>query len=159
MTSSFVKGNCTDNQGLTLDGPIKEVPNSLLMRVERERNEQSGDYFFQKLEHNHFTNYVYLLKLHAPEKEARLDMLVNMYNNPLVVHEMHLLLKNTYSENVKDLEGSEEWERWQMIKKVDNWFNETIVPIQNEYEEVSYYDSKSSYVQGLRSILNDIIAQ
>lgn len=154
-----------------MQGPVDKVAEAFSMVIEGLAEGGNSNFFFQQSERNHLKHYIYLLKLHEPEKEVTFDMLLQMYDNPQLVRKMHLKLKETIPKNIGDIEDRDERNHWMIVKQIDEWFNTNLLPkkvragaseveekvTEGEYRgEAAYYDAKAEYVQGLRNILNDI---
>ncbi len=127
----------------------------------------SGNFFFEQAQRNHLKQHIYLLKLHDPDLQPTFGALIDMYNNPTLVHKMHEQLKKTLPKNIDDIEERQERNYWKIIQGIDEWFDLTILPkkergaggenwVTDDLGNVQYYDAKSEHVQGLRNILNDI---
>lgn len=127
----------------------------------------TGNFFFEQAQRNHLKQHIYLLKLHDPELQVSFDMLIDMYNNPNYVHQMHLKLKTRIPENIDSIEEKQERNYWKIIQGIDEWFDLTIIPkverrntgseqLLVKPEAEVFMDAKSEFVQGLRNILNDI---
>ncbi|MEK5209870.1 type IV secretory system conjugative DNA transfer family protein [Psychrobacillus sp. FSL H8-0510] len=130
-------------------------------------SKDGGNFFFEQAQRNHLKHYIYLLKLHDLEKEVTLDMLLDMYNNPQLVHQMHVMLKATIPTMIDEIEDRDERNYWKIVQGIDEWFDLNLLPkvtrsgssMVGEYGddgETLYYDAKEEHVQGLRNILNDI---
>lgn len=130
-------------------------------------SKDGGNFFFEQAQRSHLKQYIYLLKLHDPDKQVTLDMLLDMYNNPQLVREMHVKLKTTFPENYEELEDRDERNYWKIVQGIDEWFDlnllpkktrvgQTEVPERDSEGNELYFDAKEEHVQGLRNILNDI---
>ena len=129
-----------------------------------------GNFFFEQAQRNHLKHHIYLLKMHDPNKDVTFDMLLDMYNDTRKVHEMHMQLKQRFPndyENIDKVERRDEYNYWQILRAIDEWFDKVIVPLEKRngnqmqmvYDDngnVVYMDAESEYVKGLRNILNDI---
>lgn len=129
-----------------------------------------GNFFFEQAQRNHLKHHIYLLKMHDPHKDVTFDMLLDMYNDTQKVRKMHLQLKARFPdgyENIDKVERRDEYNYWQILRAIDEWFDKVIVPLEkrsgnqmqvvyDENGEVAYMDAESEYVKGLRNILNDI---
>lgn len=149
-------------------GPVEKVAEAFAMVMEG-LAEGNTDFFFQQSERNHLKNYIYLLKLHDPNVEATFDMLLQMYDDPNLVHEMHMKLKKTIPPNMEEIEDRDERNHWMIVKQIDKWFDVSIAqktqgihgtPVLVQHGKYRgqplYEDTKAQYVQGLRNVLNDI---
>ena len=127
----------------------------------------SGNFFFEQAQRNHLKQHIYLLKLHDPDLQPTFGALIDMYNNPTLVHKMHEKLKKTLPKDIDGIEERQERNYWKIIQGIDEWFDLTILPqkergaggenwVTDGVGNVQYYDAKAEYVQGLRNILNDI---
>lgn len=127
-------------------------------------SKDGGNFFFEQAQRNHLKHYIYLLKLHDEEKEVTFDMLLDMYNNPQVVRQMHLELKKTIPDKIDQIEDRDKRNYWKIVQGIDEWFDLNLLPQQNRQGfpernddgEIVYYDAKAEHVQGLRNIINDI---
>lgn len=130
-------------------------------------SKDGGNFFFEQAQRNHLKHYIYLLKLHDLDEEVTFDMLLDMYNNPQLVHKMHLRLKKTFPKGYNDFENRDERNYWKIVQGIDEWFDLNLLPKMTrrgpvEVPEIGpngeplYYDAKEEHVQGLRNILNDI---
>ncbi|AQQ55347.1 type IV secretory system conjugative DNA transfer family protein [Planococcus lenghuensis] len=149
-------------------GPVDKVAEVFTQVIAGLNNSQAaGNFFFEQSQRNHLKQHIYLLKLHDPEKNVTLDMLLDMYKNPNLVHKMHVQLKKSLPSNIDDIEDNEERIHWKIIKGVDEWFDLTILPqrersgpgmkdVYTPNGEQQFYDAKAEYVQGLRNILDDL---
>lgn len=154
-----------------MQGPVDKVAEAFSMVIEGLAEGGNSNFFFQQSERNHLKHYIYLLKLHNPDQEVTFDMLLQMYDNPQMVHIMHEKLKETIPKNYMDIEDRDERNHWAIVKQIDEWFNMNHLPKTSKAGGVTspelvqhgeyrgqpiYYDAKAEYVQGLRNILNDI---
>lgn len=127
-------------------------------------SKDGGSFFFEQAQRTHLKHFIYLLKLHEPDKDVTFDMLIDMYNNPRLVHEMHVKLKERIPDNIDSIEDRDTRNYWKIVKGVDDWFDSTIVPKLaknglpelDELQRPIFIDTKTEHVQGLRNILNDI---
>ncbi|PMC36252.1 conjugal transfer protein TraG [Bacillus sp. UMB0899] len=154
-----------------MKGPVEQVAEAFAMVIEGlAEGGDGGNFFFQQSERNHLKHYIYLLKLHDPNKEVTFDMLLDMYDDPQLVRRMHVTLKKTFPENIEAITNRDERNHWNIVKQIDKWFDTNLLPKtsggKNAQAEVVkegefrgdtvFYDAKAEYVQGLRNILNDI---
>ncbi|MFC0273771.1 type IV secretory system conjugative DNA transfer family protein [Metabacillus herbersteinensis] len=152
-----------------MQGPVDQVAEAFAMVIEGlAEGGDSGNFFFQQSERNHLKHYIYLLKLHEPDQEVTFDMLLKMYESPILVRVMHKKLKATIPKDIEQIENRDERNHWEIVKQIDKWFDMNHLPLkakggsvervtEGEYRgEDAYYDAKAEYVQGLRNILNDI---
>lgn len=149
----------------SMNGPVERVANIFTqLIIEMIDSEDGQNYFFEQIQKNHLKQYIYLLKLHEPEKEVTLDMLINMYNHPQSVRKMHVKLKSLLPTNIDDIEDNDERNYWKISKMVSDWFDSNILPIKNrqgfierntEGEEL-YFDVQADRVVGIRTLLNDM---
>jgi len=130
-------------------------------------SKDGGNFFFEQAQRNHLKHYIYLLKLHDPDKEVTFDMLLDMYNNPQVVRAMHVKLKSTMPSDIDAFEDRDDRNYWKIVQGIDEWFDLNLLPKmtragnmnvveRDDKGEALYYDAKAEHVQGLRNILNDI---
>lgn len=110
--------------------------------------------------HEHLFYYLSLLKEHKANQSITIDMLVNMYNDTQLVHIMHKKLKKRIELELPNEHGKvkqhDENDHWQLIKKVDKWFDDAIVPLKDD-EDSRFMDTSEKYIKGLRTLLNDIV--
>lgn len=154
-----------------MKGPVEKVAETFTLVIEGLNESGETNEFFQQSQRTHLKHYIYLLKLHEPEKEVTFDMLLDMYNNSQLVRKMHEKLKKTFPADYENIEDRDERNHWQIVKQIDEWFDVNLVPKtmrtpQGEIPvkvqtgpyrgEVEYYDAKAEFVQGLRNVLNDI---
>lgn len=151
-----------------MQGPVDQVAEAFAMVIEGLAEGGDSNFFFQQSERNHLKHYIYLLKLHEPDKEVTFDMLLNMYESPQLVRQMHVKLKKTIPNDLDSITDRDERNHWEIVKQIDKWFDMNHLPVKSrggaiekvthgEFRgEEQYYDGKSEYVQGLRNILNDI---
>lgn len=150
-------------------GPVDKVAEVFAQILSGLNNSGAGgNSYFEQAQRNHLKQHIYLLKLHDPDKISTLDDLVDMYNNPNLVHHMHEKLKKTIPKGIDLIEERQERNYWKIIQGVDEWFDLTIIEKtekSTQSKEVSfkdanakkqYIDAKAEHVQGLRNILNDI---
>ncbi|MGF9975499.1 type IV secretory system conjugative DNA transfer family protein [Viridibacillus arvi] len=126
-----------------------------------------GNFFFEQAQRTHLKHFIYLLKMHDETKDVTFDMLLEMYENTNKVHEMHQKLKTRFPDNFEDIEDRDERNYWKILKGIDEWFNNNLVPMQERLGQgmvnsrdsngnLIYEDLQEKNVQGLRNILNDI---
>ncbi|NLP52193.1 TraM recognition domain-containing protein [Bacillus sp. RO1] len=155
-----------------MKGPVDKVAEAFAMVIEGlNESGDGGNFFFEQSQRNHLKHYIYLLKLHEPEKEVTFDMLLDMYNNSQLVRRMHVLLKARIPKDIDSIEDRDERNHWKIVQQIDEWFDQNLLPKtirtpqgeitekvqEGEYRgEDKYYDAKAEYVQGLRNILNDV---
>ncbi|PGT82217.1 type IV secretory system conjugative DNA transfer family protein [Bacillus sp. AFS040349] len=138
-----------------MNGPVHDVAEIISMFIKEILNVGDRDGFFAQIERNHLIHYVHLLKLHDPTQEVTFDMLIEMYNNTQLVHEMHVKLKETIPSNIDELDESH---NWKFIQQIDEWFDKNVVSqkeLVNSGESV-YEDVNANYIQGIKHILNDL---
>lgn len=153
-----------------MQGPVDQVAEAFAMVIEG-LAEGGGNDFFKQSERNHLKNYIYLLKLHNPKKEVTFDLLLRMYDNPQLVREIHLELKDTIPKDFDLIENRDERNHWAIVKQIDEWFDMNHIPkvfrvagnavaekvTHGEYRgQDVYVDAQGEYVKGLRNTLNDI---
>ncbi|MGG4409391.1 type IV secretory system conjugative DNA transfer family protein [Niallia taxi] len=153
-----------------MQGPVDQVAEAFAMVIEG-LAEGGGNDFFKQSERNHLKNYIYLLKLYNPEKEVTFDLLLRMYDNPQLVRQMHLELKDTIPPDFDLIENRDERNHWAIVKQIDEWFDMNHIPkvfrvagnavaekvAHGEYRgQDVYVDAQGEYVKGLRNTLNDI---
>ncbi|MEK5071642.1 hypothetical protein [Sporosarcina sp. FSL K6-1508] len=153
---------------LQMEGPVEQVAEKIIKQLLGVTSENgSKDYFFEQAQKNHLKSYIYLLKLHHPEKEVTFDLLMEMYRNPQLVRKMHLELKAISSTEMKEFKHDN---YRKIIKVIDGWFDSNLLPKRtrqgnmevpevNEKGEQLFYDAKEKHVQGLRLLLFDIELQ
>ncbi|WP_084242423.1 type IV secretory system conjugative DNA transfer family protein [Planomicrobium okeanokoites] len=150
-------------------GPVDKVAEVFAQIIAGLNNSgASGNFFFEQAQRNHLKQHIYLLKLHDPDLQPTFETLIDMYNNPNLVHEMHVKLKTTIPKKIDEIEDRQERNYWKIIQGIDEWFDLTILPMkeragngeQQVFDKVTgkaqFFDAKSEHVQGLRNILNDI---
>lgn len=153
-----------------LRGPVDKVAEVFTMVIAG--LSESNNAFFEQAQRNHLKQFIYILKLHDPEKDVTFDDLINMYNDVELVHQMHKELKKEVEKHENFIQNNEytrdEYNQYLIIKGVDEWFTNTIRPYKdNKGGELCYtsgkyrgqpmhYDAESDYVKGLRNILNDL---
>lgn len=150
-------------------GPVDKVAEVFAQIIAGLNNSgASGNFFFEQAQRNHLKQHIYLLKLHDPDLQPTFGTLIDMYNSPNLVRQMHESLKETIPPNIDSIEDRQERNYWKIIQGIDEWFDLTILPVkertgageQQVYDSVTrmaqYYDAKAEHVQGLRNILNDI---
>lgn len=153
-----------------MQGPVDQVAEAFAMVIEG-LAEGGGNDFFKQSERNHLKNYIYLLKLHNPNKEVTFDLLLRMYDNAQLVRQMHLELKDTIPPDFDLIENRDERNHWAIVKQIDEWFDMNHIPkvfrvagnavaekvSHGEYRgQDVYVDAQGEYVKGLRNTLNDI---
>lgn len=57
-------------------------------------------------------------------------MLIDMYNDTNLVHEMHMKLKKHFPSNFEEIEDRDTYNYWQILKGVDKWFDNVVVPLE-----------------------------
>ncbi|MCM3443589.1 MULTISPECIES: type IV secretory system conjugative DNA transfer family protein [Metabacillus] len=154
-----------------MKGPVDKVAETFTLVIEGLNESGETNEFFQQSQRTHLKHYIYLLKLHDPEKEVTFDMLLDMYNNSQLVRKMHEKLKKTFPADYDLIADRDERNHWQIVKQIDEWFDLNLVPktmrtpqgeipikvVTGPYRgETEYYDAKAEFVQGLRNVLNDI---
>jgi len=156
-----------------LKGPVGKVAEVLTAVIEGVGETQ--EYFFQQSQRTHLKNFIYLLKLHDTDFNPTLDDLVNMYNDDMLVKEMHLKLKERIKleKDTTDVTDRDARSRFEILKSLDDWLNRTITPVMQRsgpnmtharemepgskwYGQLLFEDSKSEHVVGLRNILDDM---
>ncbi|MCM3443588.1 MULTISPECIES: type IV secretion system DNA-binding domain-containing protein [Metabacillus] len=144
-----------------MKGPAEHVYESISKLIEG--CIEKGEDFALEIQKMHLKYYIYLLKLHNPEKEVTFDMLLDMYNHPKSVRKMHEDLKEiAVPADYEFLDNEEQRQHWLIIKQLDQWFDENLVlktGISQEgstTDEIEYYDLKAEYVIGIRNSLNTI---
>ena len=146
-------------------GPVDKVAEVFAqVLAELDDSKEGGNFFFQQAQRIHLKQHIYLLKLHNPEKEVTFDMLIDMYNNPQLVRQMHVALKKRIPKDIETIENRDERNYWKIVKNVDEWFDLNLRPKEtrqgtyerDEHNNIVYYDAKAEHVEGLRNILNDI---
>lgn len=146
-------------------GPVDKVAEVFAQVIAGlDDSKTGGSFYFEQAQRNHLKQHIYLLKLHEPNKEVTLDMLLDMYNNPQLVHKMHVALKKTIPSNIDLFEDRDERNYWKIVQGIDEWFDLNLIPKvdkrgmqeRDSNGEILYFDAKEQHVQGLRNILNDI---
>jgi TraM recognition site of TraD and TraG len=134
---------------------------------------ESQEFFFEQSQRSHLKHHIYLLKEHDPEAEVGFEDLINMYNDPQLVAEMHQKLKARIAAmgDPSQIEDRDERNQLLILKGISEWFDMTYVPVEKGFgknaqpdiiKEGRYRgqqrveDKKSEHVVGLRNILNDI---
>lgn len=154
-----------------LQGPTDKVAETFAAVVEGLANSGGGSsFFFQQAQRNHLKHFIYMLKMHEPEKVVTFDMLLDMYNDTSRVREMHVKLKERFPVNYEKIDKvkfRDEYNYWQILKGIDEWFDNVIIPkeertpqgtmkVRDDNNNIVYMDAQAEFVQGLRNILNDI---
>lgn len=155
-----------------MEGPVEQVAETVAMVIDGLNEGGTGNFFFEQSQRAHLKNYIYLLKLHKPGEETTFDMLIDMYNDPQLVHHMHRMLKETFppAETLRTMTDRDEINHWNILRGVDDWFNMNHIPQRDRAGNVMtftadhtkyagediYVDAKAEMVQGLRNILNDL---
>ncbi|KAB2499832.1 conjugal transfer protein TraG [Bacillus cereus] len=155
-----------------LRGPVDKVAEVFAMVIKEIAN--SDDIFFKQAQINHIKHYIYLLKLHSPERTATFDDISRMYEDVEQVRYMHKLLRfriDLLSEVVKSKTAPEERiKEYELAKEVDAWFNHTIqekkdsegktvIHKSGKYQgQPMYYDNKAEHVKELYIILKELSA-
>ncbi|MBU5219454.1 TraM recognition domain-containing protein [Bacillus albus] len=153
-----------------LRGPVDKVAEVFAMVIQG--LSESNNAFFEQAQRNHLKQHIYLLKLHNPQKDVTFDDLISMYDDVERVHRMHKLLKiqveKLYDFVQSGAASRDQKNEYQIIKGIDEWFNNTIcekTAFQGEpavYKSGKYrgqpmhYDREEEYVKGLRNILKDL---
>ncbi|MED2794837.1 DNA translocase FtsK [Bacillus wiedmannii] len=153
-----------------LRGPVDKVAEVFAMVIQG--LSESNNAFFEQAQRNHLKQHIYLLKLHNPQKDVTFDDLISMYDDVERVHRMHKLLKiqveKLYDFVQSGVASRDQKNEYQIIKGIDEWFNNTIcekTDFQGEpavYKSGKYrgqpmhYDREEEYVKGLRNILKDL---
>ncbi|WP_214484486.1 TraM recognition domain-containing protein [Bacillus sp. SM2101] len=152
-------------------GPVHKVAETFTMVIEG-IGEQT-DFFFEQSQRVHLKLYIYLLKLHDLDFIPTFDDLIDMYNNPQVVHHMHVKLKKQIPNDINSIQNKDERNHWKIVKGIDEWFDKSLALAEERrgsvsvkkliedrnspyFNEPMYYDAKAETVVGLRNILNDI---
>lgn len=149
-------------------GPVDKVA-EIFAQVIAGLNESGdgGNFFFEQAQRSHLKHHIYLLKLHDPELDVIFDMLLDMYNNPQLVRQMHVKLKTTIPKDIDKIENRDERNYWKIVQGIDEWFDLNLLPKEKRFGsqvvldrddegEIQYYDALEGDVKGLRNILNDI---
>ncbi|MES5957304.1 conjugal transfer protein TraG [Bacillus fungorum] len=155
-----------------LRGQVDKVAEVFAMVIKEIAN--ADNVFFQQSQINHIKHYVYLLKLHSPQKTATLDDISRMYADVEHVHYMHKLLKlriDLLCEVVKSKTAPEERiKEYELAKEVDAWFDHTIqekkdsegktvIHKSGKYQgQPMYYDNKAEHVKELYIIVKELSA-
>lgn len=129
-------------------------------------SKQGGNFFFEQAQRIHLKQFIYLLKLHDPDKDVVFDDLIDMYNNTQLVRRMYEQFVKRFPEDIDSIENRDERNYWKIVQGVKEWFDDTIVPVKDNRgvmvvdsnNQPIYEDTQAQYVQGLRNILNDIAA-
>ncbi len=142
-----------------MQGEADEVAEAMMELVSQLSNSAKEEkYFVEQIQRNHLKHHVFLLKMHAPEKEVTIEMLLDMYKEPRIVHDMHMQLKKRFPkdfETIDRIENREEYTYWQILSGIDQWFDSVIVPDSNVSTN-QYMDEQAFYTKGLRETLNYI---
>lgn len=149
-------------------GPVEEVAEMFTQVIAGlDDSSSGGNFFFAQAQRSHLKQHIYLLKLHAPEKKPTFGILVKMYNDPGLVREMHMSLKQRILTKPAPTDRDEQHSS-ETMKELDKWFDDCIVPVtakgrggnQSQYDPSTgkqmFMDSKAEHVHGLRNILNDM---
>jgi hypothetical protein len=154
-----------------MKGPVDKVAEAFAMVMEGLSENSQSNYFFEQSQRNHLKQYIYLLKLHDPDKQVTFDDLIDMYNNPQLVYRMHQQLKKRIPEDIDSIPDRDKRNEAKILKSVDEWFDLNLIPkrIRTSNGEIIEYvkegpfrgdpvviDAQAEYVRGLRNILNDI---
>lgn len=127
-----------------------------------------GSFYFEQAQRVHLKQHIYLLKMHEPDNDVTFDMLLEMYENTSMVHEMHLQMKKRLPDNIDGIEDRDERNYWKILKGIDDWFNNNYAPAEirgvggrtelarDDNGKIIYEDLQAKDVKGLRNILNDI---
>ncbi|GEL05549.1 type IV secretory system conjugative DNA transfer family protein [Rummeliibacillus stabekisii] len=127
-----------------------------------------GSFFFEQAQRVHLKQHIYLLKMHEPDKDVTFDMLLEMYENTSIVHEMHKQLKERFPNDIDSIEDRDDRNYWKILKGIDDWFTNNYAPgeirgaggrtemARDSNGNIIYEDLQAKNVQGLRNILNDI---
>ncbi|MEK3977433.1 TraM recognition domain-containing protein [Psychrobacillus sp. FSL K6-2684] len=150
-------------------GPVDKVAEIFAQIIAGLSDNKSGggSFYFEQAQRNHLKHHIYLLKLHDPNKDVNLDMLLDMYNDPQLVRTMQLALKTTIPDKINEIVNRDERNHWKIVKGIDDWFNLNLIPKvirqgnsvikeRNERGDIIYMDALETDVKGLRNILNDI---
>ena len=147
-------------------GPVEKVAEVFAQVIAGlDDTKEGGNSFFKQSERTHLKQFIYLLKLHDPNKDVIFDDLIDMYNNTQLVRHMHEKLIERIPGNIDSIKARDERNYWKVLQGVKEWFDTTIVPKVDSKgnpikdpntQEILYEDKKALYVQGLRNILNDI---
>lgn len=134
---------------------------------------ESQEFFFEQSQRAHLKHHIYLLKEHDPEADVGFEDLINMYNDPQLVAQMHQKLKARLASmgDPNEIEDRDERNQMLILKGISEWFDMTYVPVEKGFgkntqpdiiKEGPYRgqqrveDKKTEHVMGLRNILNDI---
>lgn len=151
-----------------MQGPTEKVAEVFAQVISGLADESVGNDFFAQAQRNHLKQFIYLLKMHDPNKDVTFDMLLDMYNDSNRVHDMHVQLKKRFPEGYENITDRDTYNYWQILKGIDEWFDNVIVPkevrvggggvakARDDDGNMIYEDTQKEYVQGLRNILNDI---
>ncbi|WP_254391893.1 type IV secretory system conjugative DNA transfer family protein [Terribacillus sp. DMT04] len=152
-----------------MQGPVDQVAEAWTMVIEGLAEEGNSNFFFQQSQRNHLKQYIYLLKLHDPDKDVIFDDLIDIYNSPQLVRRMHEKLKKTFPEDIASIKDRDERNHWKIVQQTDEWFDMHHLPLLSRngtpekvkiqgdyYGEPAYYDSQAEMVKGLRNILSDL---
>jgi hypothetical protein len=154
-----------------MKGPVDKVAEAFAMVMEGLSENSQSNFFFQQSQRNHLKQYIYLLKLHDPDKQVTFDDLIDMYNNPQLVYRMHQQLKKRIPKDIDSIPDRDKRNEAKILKSVDEWFDLNLIPkkIRTPNGEITEYvkkgpfygdpvviDAQAEYVRGLRNILNDI---
>jgi hypothetical protein len=151
-----------------MQGPAEKVAEAFTMVIEGLAENGNSNFFFQQSERNHLKHYIYLLKLHDENYEATFADLIDMYNNPMEVRQMHVKLKERIPEDIDAIEERDERNTWKIIKGIDEWFDmnhqpsydfkgNPIIIKEGKYRgQQQFHDARAEHVVGLRNVLNDI---
>lgn len=134
---------------------------------------ESQEFFFEQSQRSHLKHHIYLLKEHDPDADVGFEDLINMYNDPQLVAQMHQKLRARVAAmgDPSTIEDRDTRNEILILKGIVDWFDMTYVPVEKGFgkntqpdiiKEGPYRgqqrveDKKSEHVVGLRNILNDI---
>ncbi len=134
---------------------------------------ESQEFFFEQSQRAHLKHHIYLLKEHDPDTEVGFEDLINMYNDPQLVAQMHQKMRARVAAmgNPAEIEDRDARNQLFILKGIVDWFDMTYIPAEKGFgkntqpdiiKEGPYRgqqrveDKKSEHVVGLRNILNDI---
>jgi len=152
-----------------MQGPTEKVAEMFAQVLDGlQDNGGTSNFYFEQAQRNHLKMHIYLLKMHDPSIEVTFDMLIDMYNDTDLVHEMHMKLKKRFPPDFEKIEDRDTYNYWQILKGVDKWFDNVVVPLEIKTPQgfqkvrdehtgkIKYIDAFEQDVKGLRNILNDI---
>ncbi|MEK5071643.1 type IV secretory system conjugative DNA transfer family protein [Sporosarcina sp. FSL K6-1508] len=106
-----------------MNGPVQEVADTMadvILEINSQKEVLST--YEQELRRNHVKLYIYLLKLHDPNIDVTLELLVNMYNNPQLVEDMLEQLRGLLPLDIEVSEEQVDRDYWFNALHISDWF-------------------------------------